>query len=357
MGTHASLPPGAPPLPPLPPIDTRGHQCSSTPPGPPLLRARSWPGGGAIAMAAAEEAPGPSPPRRKGETLCIPVVTGTVAFYLGKKARAVARAAAVGGAEGHARGARKAAPALPPPPPPSQATEDQSHKWTVYFRSARGEDLSWLLQRVTFVLHESFQNPSRDLEFAPYEVTETGWGEFDIIIRLHFHEDVGEPPLELYHRLRLYDESGQSNLKKPVRGVGGVGGRLWGWEGLCPASTPPPCPVTRPCRSRTRRTTRWCCGSPARRCTRVPRRRRRARRLPRRCVGGVGVRVCAADACSRPLPPLTHPNLQLNQFYATFNPDIEYQRIQRARQRVAQITHSVQRQLASGAAEAGMATT
>ncbi len=39
---------------------------------------------------------------------------------------------------------------------------------------------------MTFGLHESFQNPKRDIEFPPYELTEVGWGEFDIVITLHF---------------------------------------------------------------------------------------------------------------------------------------------------------------------------
>ncbi len=27
---------------------------------------------------------------------------------------------------------------------------------------------------------------NRDVEFPPYELTETGWGEFDIVVTLHF---------------------------------------------------------------------------------------------------------------------------------------------------------------------------
>ena len=30
-------------------------------------------------------------------------------------------------------------------------------------------------------------------------------------------EDIREPPLELYHRLKLYDDTGAANPKKPVR--------------------------------------------------------------------------------------------------------------------------------------------
>lgn len=41
------------------------------------------------------------------------------------------------------------------------------------------------------------------------------------IAALHFvlaQEDVQEGPLELYHRLKLYDDTGAANPKKPVRG-------------------------------------------------------------------------------------------------------------------------------------------
>ena len=36
------------------------------------------------------------------------------------------------------------------------------------------------------MLHESFPNPKRDVEVPPYELTEVGWGEFDIIVTVHF---------------------------------------------------------------------------------------------------------------------------------------------------------------------------
>ena len=65
-----------------------------------------------------------------------------------------------------------------------QASEYQSHRWTVYMRSPTGEDLSHVLKKVTFVLHESFTDAHRDVAFPPYELTETGWGEFDIVIKL-----------------------------------------------------------------------------------------------------------------------------------------------------------------------------
>jgi hypothetical protein len=37
-----------------------------------------------------------------------------------------------------------------------------------------------LLLQVTFNLHPSFKDPVRKVEQQPFELTETGWGEFDI---------------------------------------------------------------------------------------------------------------------------------------------------------------------------------
>ena len=38
--------------------------------------------------------------------------------------------------------------------------------------------------QVVFTLHSSFANPSRELAEPPYEVTEHGWGEFDIVVEV-----------------------------------------------------------------------------------------------------------------------------------------------------------------------------
>ncbi|XP_078164518.1 YEATS family protein isoform X1 [Carex rostrata] len=120
--------------------------------------------------------------RLKDVEISFPIVHGTIAFWLGKK-----------------------------------ASEYNSHRWTVYVRGATNEDLSVILKRVVFQLHPSFNNPTRVIESPPYEVSESGWGEFEIAISLYFHSDVCEKRIDLYHQLKLYpeDESPQS-IKKPV---------------------------------------------------------------------------------------------------------------------------------------------
>lgn len=114
--------------------------------------------------------------RLKQTELVVPVVTGTVATPLPKQ---------------------KA----------SQTAEYATHKWTCYLRSATGEDLSHILKKVTFVLHPSFANPSRVLEQPPWEVTESGWGEFEISITMTFADDAHSDDLELFHRLKLFPDS------------------------------------------------------------------------------------------------------------------------------------------------------
>ncbi|KAA8546053.1 hypothetical protein F0562_020496 [Nyssa sinensis] len=99
-----------------------------------------------------------------------------------------------------------------------KANEYQSHKWTVYVRGATNEDLGVVIERAVFQLHASFNNPIRVVESPPFELSESGWGEFEIAITLHFHSDVCDKTLLLFHHLKLYpeDESGHMSIKRPV---------------------------------------------------------------------------------------------------------------------------------------------
>ncbi|KAG8463329.1 hypothetical protein KFE25_004840 [Diacronema lutheri] len=108
-----------------------------------------------------------------------PIVYGTVAFWLGKKAE-----------------------------------ELKSHRWTCYLRSNRpDEDLSLYIRKVVFTLHPSFNPPTRTVEKAPFDVVEHGWGEFDITAQVHF-VDPTETPVDLLIPLRLYPETGEQLVAK-----------------------------------------------------------------------------------------------------------------------------------------------
>lgn len=58
-----------------------------------------------------------------------PIVYGTIAFYLGKK-----------------------------------AVEGKTHKWTAHVRGLYNEDISYMIKKVIFTLHPSFENPKRGEE-------------------------------------------------------------------------------------------------------------------------------------------------------------------------------------------------
>ncbi|CUM65711.1 uncharacterized protein PRCAT00003359001 [Priceomyces carsonii] len=96
---------------------------------------------------------------------------------------------------------------------PEKRTErtppDHTHEWTVFIKPALDNiDLTPLIKKVTFRLHETYDTPVRTIEQPPYEVTETGWGEFEIIIKIHFHSGaelgINEKNFQIFHGLKLH---------------------------------------------------------------------------------------------------------------------------------------------------------
>ncbi|XP_077290535.1 YEATS domain-containing protein 4 Gas41 [Arctopsyche grandis] len=107
--------------------------------------------------------------RVKGLTIVKPIVYGNIARYFGKKREE----------DGH------------------------THQWTVYVKPYLNEDMSSYVKKVHFKLHESYANPNRIVTKPPYEITETGWGEFEIVIKIYF-PDPNERPTTMYHILKLF---------------------------------------------------------------------------------------------------------------------------------------------------------
>nr|8IIY_A Chain A, Maltodextrin-binding protein,YEATS domain-containing protein 4 [synthetic construct]8IIZ_A Chain A, Maltodextrin-binding protein,YEATS domain-containing protein 4 [synthetic construct] len=112
-------------------------------------------------------------------TIVKPIVYGNVARYFGKKREE----------DGH------------------------THQWTVYVKPYRNEDMSAYVKKIQFKLHESYGNPLRVVTKPPYEITETGWGEFEIIIKIFFI-DPNERPVTLYHLLKLFQSDTNAMLGK-----------------------------------------------------------------------------------------------------------------------------------------------
>ena len=132
-----------------------------------------------MALQTPTAAPGAAPGRRlKGITLSRPFVYGNVASKLAKP---------IG---------------------------DHTHRWTVLLSSPTLQPLPFI-QKVIFALHDTYPNPKREIKQHPFEVTETGWGEFDIAVTVHFLPEMGEKPVTFYHRLKLHDNPSTDNAGNP----------------------------------------------------------------------------------------------------------------------------------------------
>ncbi|CAG9466133.1 unnamed protein product [Pedinophyceae sp. YPF-701] len=118
--------------------------------------------------------------RVRHKEIVLPIRVGTVSWHMGKK-----------------------------------ASDFATHRWTVYLRHADNEDCSHIIKQVTFQLHASFANSKRDVFSPPYEVSETGWGEFTIQTQVFFVDEAKCAPVEITHGLKLYGDD-PNNPKKAV---------------------------------------------------------------------------------------------------------------------------------------------
>lgn len=73
------------------------------------------------------------------------------------------------------------------------------------------QDLSFMIDKVTFQIHESFPEPLITIKKAPFEIHNAGYGEFPITITIYL-KDSFERPLEYTHQLKI--EPDQDNLNE-----------------------------------------------------------------------------------------------------------------------------------------------
>ncbi|WFD22843.1 NuA4 histone H4 acetyltransferase complex and the SWR1 complex subunit [Malassezia equina] len=72
------------------------------------------------------------------------------------------------------------------------------------------DDLSYFIKRVQFRLHDTYAQPTR----------KTGWGEFEIQIKIFFVPEAGEKPLTVLHHLKLHPwPTGPPVAEAPVAGT------------------------------------------------------------------------------------------------------------------------------------------
>lgn len=78
-------------------------------------------------------------------------------------------------------------------------------------------DISYFIKKVQFKLHDTYPNTLRTVESPPFELEETGWGEFEIQIKLHFVPEANEKMQTYWHPLKLHHYEGDVETKKARR--------------------------------------------------------------------------------------------------------------------------------------------
>ncbi|CZR67193.1 related to human AF-9 protein [Phialocephala subalpina] len=106
-------------------------------------------------------------------------------------------------------------------PKPPGTPADHTHSWTVFVKGVDDTDITYWCKKVQFKLHESIPNPMRMIEDVPpggaFEVHETGWGEFEITIKIYYVPESLEKPQTLYHHLRLHPYGDTEEAKEAMR--------------------------------------------------------------------------------------------------------------------------------------------
>ncbi|CAK7272527.1 NuA4 histone H4 acetyltransferase complex and the SWR1 complex subunit [Sporothrix epigloea] len=116
-------------------------------------------------------------------------------------------------------------------PKPPGVPDDHTHSWQVFVRGIDDTDITYWLRRVQFKLHESIPNPVRMIEGErgkPFVVEETGWGEFEVTLKLYYAAESGEKPQSLYHHLRLHPYGRTDEDREAMRQTGQI--PAWTYE-------------------------------------------------------------------------------------------------------------------------------
>ena len=74
---------------------------------------------------------------------------------------------------------------------------DHTHLWSVYLKSADNEDMRGYVRQVTFKLVNSVAESVRFFTEPPYRFVQYGWGEFEVVIKVYFHDPSEKPSSSL----------------------------------------------------------------------------------------------------------------------------------------------------------------
>jgi YEATS domain-containing protein 4 len=74
------------------------------------------------------------------------------------------------------------------------------------------QDLSFMIKKVEFQIHESFPEHLITIEESPFEIHNAGYGAFPITITIYF-QDPYERPLEYTHWLKISADEVTENVR------------------------------------------------------------------------------------------------------------------------------------------------
>lgn len=114
-----------------------------------------------------------------------------------------------------------------------------THDWDVFVRGSEGNEIHHCVEKVVFLLHESFNKPKRVIKEPPFRVAESGYGGFTMPIDVYFknkeepkkvsftydlflHVD-GEPPVNHVRWEKLTFRNPTEDFRRKLLLSGGVG--------------------------------------------------------------------------------------------------------------------------------------
>ncbi|ESZ94926.1 hypothetical protein SBOR_4718 [Sclerotinia borealis F-4128] len=106
-------------------------------------------------------------------------------------------------------------------PKPEGTPEDHTHQWTVFVKGVDDTDITYWCRKVQFKLHDSFPQHMRFIENVKpgdsFQLTETGWGGFDIQIKIYYDPIANEKAQTIWHHLQLQPYGDEQTMEKQIR--------------------------------------------------------------------------------------------------------------------------------------------
>lgn len=72
-------------------------------------------------------------------------------------------------------------------------TDHDWHCWTLFFQSSHNLDLSPIVSKVSFIIHEDFIHPTRSVTEPPYEITVLGKKSFTAFVEVFYRDPTVSP--------------------------------------------------------------------------------------------------------------------------------------------------------------------